>query len=183
MAYRARTRWSSAGGSSAQVPDRLALVGVVALGLSLGFGLDWPIVRGEAPQSGDVYARASFGYCHTGGGNNCVVDGDTAWIDGTRVRLADIDAPETHPPRCAHEERLGNLATARLTTLLNSGPVTLVTADRDTDRYGRKLRIVMVGGESVGERLVREGLARRWEGSRRSWCGSGLGDGDGDGVG
>ena len=39
-----------------------------------------------------------FGFCHKGGGSDCVVDGDTFWIDGTKIRIADIDTPETHGP-------------------------------------------------------------------------------------
>ena len=115
-------------------------------------------------------AARSFGLCVTGGGTNCVVDGDTFWIDGDKVRMADIDAPETHPPRCAEEKRLGEAATARLRALLNAGPVTLVPADRDTDRYGRKLRIVERDGRSLGAVLVSEGLAREWGGRREPWC-------------
>jgi endonuclease YncB( thermonuclease family) len=99
-----------------------------------------------------------------------VVDGDTVWIQGERIRIADIDAPETHPPRCAEEARLGSAATERLQTLLNQGPVTLEIADRDTDRYGRKLRIITRGGQSLGAQLVDEGLARRWIGRRQPWC-------------
>src|SRR6476659_781758 len=84
--------------------------------------------------------RASFGYCHTGGGTNCVVDGDTLWLGGEKIRVADIDAPETHPARCAEEQALGDRATRRLQQLLNNGAVSLVSIDRDRDRYGRKLR-------------------------------------------
>jgi endonuclease YncB( thermonuclease family) len=124
--------------------------------------------RGGSSASGSASAR--FGLCHSGGGTNCVVDGDTVWIHGERIRIADIDAPETHPPRCAEEARLGSAATERLQTLLNQGPVTLEIADRDTDRYGRKLRIVMRDGQSLGGRLVDEGLARRWTGRRQPWC-------------
>jgi micrococcal nuclease len=113
---------------------------------------------------------ASFGLCHTGGGTNCVVDGDTFWIGGEKVRIADIDAPETHPPRCDHEADLGDRATLRLQQLLNAGPVTLAAADRDTDRYGRLLRIVERDGRSLGDQLVEEGLARRWTGRRLPWC-------------
>jgi endonuclease YncB( thermonuclease family) len=75
------------------------------------------------------------------------------------------------PRRCAEEARLGAAATARLRALLNAGPVTLESIDRDTDRYGRKLRVVTRGGESLGGVLVDEGLARRYGGGRRSWCG------------
>ena len=42
--------------------------------------------------------------------------------------------------------------------------------DRDRDRYGRLLRLVMVNGESVGDTLVNEGLARWYEGGRKPWC-------------
>ncbi len=99
-----------------------------------------------------------------------MVDGDTAWIDGERIRIADIDAPETHPPRCPYEADLGDKATVRLAELMNAGRFELNMADRDTDRYGRKLRILVRGGRSLGDQLVAEGLARTWEGRRRPWC-------------
>jgi endonuclease YncB( thermonuclease family) len=113
----------------------------------------------------------TFGKCHSGGGLNCVVDGDTFWIDGEKVRIADIDTPETHPSRCAEEARLGNAATDRLQVLLNAGAFELEPINRDTDRYGRKLRIVMRNGQSLGGVLVSEGLARNYAGGRRDgWC-------------
>jgi endonuclease YncB( thermonuclease family) len=111
-----------------------------------------------------------FGSCYTGGGRNCVVDGDTFWMNGVKIRIAGIDAPETHPPHCSRERALGFAATRRLRQLLNSGPVTLTSIDRDQDRYGRKLRNVRVNGSDVGAALVREGLARRYAGGRRPWC-------------
>lgn len=114
--------------------------------------------------------RASFGFCHTGGGTNCVVDGDTLWIGSQKVRVADIDAPETHDYRCQEEKALGDRATQRLIQLVNSGTVTLQPIDRDEDVYGRKLRLVMVNGTSVGDTLVSEGLARYYEGGRKPWC-------------
>jgi len=113
----------------------------------------------------------SFGYCYTGGGWNCVVDGDTFWMEGVKIRVADIDAPETHPPHCSYEADLGERATARLHDLLNQGPVVLESLpDRDEDRYGRKLRIVTRNGNSLGDQLVGEGLARTWVGHREPWC-------------
>jgi endonuclease YncB( thermonuclease family) len=111
-----------------------------------------------------------FRLCHSGGGWNCVVDGDTFHYHFTRIRIADIDAPETHPPRCKREARLGQRATQRLQELLNQGPFTMHAIDRDEDQYGRKLRIVMRGGDSLGLQLVNEGLARQWIGRRQPWC-------------
>ena len=112
-----------------------------------------------------------FGYCLNGGGANCVVDGDTFYFGRDKVRIAGIDAPETHPPRCAAEARLGEAATHRLRDLLNSGEISLSMIDRDEDMYGRKLRNVAAGGADVGAVLIGEGLARDYAGGRRSWCG------------
>jgi endonuclease YncB( thermonuclease family) len=68
------------------------------------------------------------------------------------------------------EALLGDAATRRLTALLNNGPFTLAAVARDTDRYGRLLRIVTRKRESLGARLVSEGLAEPWRGRRRNWC-------------
>jgi micrococcal nuclease len=113
---------------------------------------------------------ASFDFCHEGGGMNCVVDGDTIWYRGNNIRIADIDTPETHAPRCAAEAELGAKATDRLHELLNDGAFSLANIDRDTDRHGRQLRLLTRDGESIGGTLVNEGLARWYEGGRRSWC-------------
>ncbi|MCH7628628.1 MAG: thermonuclease family protein [Proteobacteria bacterium] len=116
--------------------------------------------------------RARFGPCAPGPRVTCVVDGDTFWYRGTKIRIADINAPEVSHPSCPREAALGAAATRRLTELLNAGPFTLaVEGKRDTDRYGRALRVVARRGESLGLRLEREGLAERWRGRRGDWCG------------
>ncbi|MEC3912617.1 thermonuclease family protein [Sphingobium sp. CR2-8] len=154
-----------------------ALVYMLCLGLLLGwYGPVW-MARFDAPTismpmpgiAADVLS-ADFGYCHSGGGTDCVVDGDTFWFRGEKIRIADIDTPETHGPRCVAEGELGARATRRLQALMNRGPFTLETGDRDSDRYGRALRVVTRGGQSIGEQLVAEGLARRWDGARHPWC-------------
>jgi len=125
----------------------------------------------KAVEASGTAKTLSFGYCYTGGGWNCVVDGDTFWMEGVKIRVADIDAPETHPPRCPYEADLGQRATVRLHDLLNQGPFSLeFLPDRDEDRYGRKLRIVTRNGNSLGDQLVSEGLARTWIGHREPWC-------------
>jgi micrococcal nuclease len=98
------------------------------------------------------------------------VDGDTFWLEGVKYRVADIDAPEKLPSRCAREAELGNRATERLRELLNQGAFRLEDADRDTDIYGRKLRIVARNNQSLGHVMVTEGLARAWTGHRQPWC-------------
>ena len=117
-----------------------------------------------------VAQRVTFGACKWGGGTNCVFDGDTFWIGGAKVRIAGIDAPETHDYGCPEELALGERAAARLRELLNSGAVSLSSIDRDRDRYGRLLRNAAVDGRDVGEALIGEGLARAYGGGRRSWC-------------
>jgi len=101
-----------------------------------------------------------------------VVDGDTIWLEGVKIRVADIDAPETHPPRCTVEANLGTRATQRLQELVNAGPFEVQQAPdgRDEDRYGRKLRVLVRDGQSLGDVLVSEGLVRRWTGRREPWC-------------
>jgi micrococcal nuclease len=103
--------------------------------------------------------------------DNCVIDGDTFVMNGVTIRISDIDAPETHPPRCAREADLGDRATTRLSQLLSSGNFQLVRENRDVDRYGRQLRVVVRNGLSLGRKMVAEGLARPWTGKRRPWCG------------
>ena len=116
---------------------------------------------------------ASFALCGASARVTCVVDGDTFWLEGEKVRIADINAPETHQAMCDAERVRGKQATLRLLALLNAGPFDLVSQGRDTDRYGRLLRIVKRGGTSIGGRLVAEGLAEHWSGKRGDWCQTG----------
>lgn len=133
---------------------------------------------GEAIQTGLPRAsgarndrvRAHFTHCHSGGDTDCVVDGDTFYLAGAKVRIAGIDAPETHPPRCAREARLGRQATETLHALLNSGAVTMTGIGRDRDTYGRLLRNVAVDGRDVGQAMIAAGVAREYKLGRRSWC-------------
>jgi endonuclease YncB( thermonuclease family) len=127
--------------------------------------------EGSRVQSGDAH-RVTFAMCGTSTRENCVVDGDTFYFRGDKIRVADIDAPEMHPPRCDYEARLGDQATGTLLALLNAGPFTLADNPdgRDEDRYGRKLRIVVRDGASIGAMLVARGLARTWTGQRQPWC-------------
>lgn len=117
-------------------------------------------------------AGESFAVCGTLNRSACVVDGDTIDYHGQRIRMIDYDAPEIGEPKCAGERALGHRAKDRLVQILNSGEVEIrVKGKRDEDRYGRKLRLVLVNGHSVGDMLIAEGLAWPWEGRRHRWCG------------
>jgi len=138
----------------------------------------WPTsaedIEADQPQFGGKpigdLVKVDFGRCGTGSRFTCVVDGDTLWYKGDRIRIADIDAPEVSNPQCARELNLGEQATARMIALLNAGPISLQTTDTEYDRYGRRLLKVTRGGKSLGAILVREGLAERWGGPRIDWC-------------
>lgn len=86
-----------------------------------------------------------------------VNDGDTLRLtDGRRVRLLQVDAPELHG------DCFGRAALTALRRLAPKGA--RVTLARDptldaTDRYGRALRYVFVGGTNVNVALVRAGAA------------------------
>ena len=52
-----------------------------------------------------------------------IIDGDTINFDGVRIRIVQIDTPETFGPRCENELILGLKAKKRLRELLDSGTV------------------------------------------------------------
>lgn len=126
----------------------------------------------EAPTSDAASGQVSqFRKCVSGSRTNCVVDGDTIWMAGEKIRIADIDTPEISEPKCTSELTLGNKATARLIELINAGPFELhAWPGREEDRYGRKLRVLVRNGQSLGDMLVAEGLARTWSGRPEPWC-------------
>ncbi len=115
-------------------------------------------------------ASQHFALCGSARRVNCVVDGDTFYFRGEKIRVADINTPEVSEPKCAHEARLGAEATRRFQSLLNAGPIELRSGARDEDRYGRKLRTVHRNGRSLGDALVAEGLAHPWRGRKEDWC-------------
>lgn len=108
--------------------------------------------------------------CQGGKGRDCIIDGDTFRLSGQSIRIADIDTPETRDYGCDAEKTLGDRATVRMQQLLNAGAFELQPYARDEDQYGRKLRVVTRDGQSLGQILVAEGLARRWDGARHPWC-------------
>ena len=114
-----------------------------------------------------LFLAAALVICAPGPRDNCVVDGDTFWLDGEKVRIADIDAPEMDG-RCPYETQLARRSRDRLLVLLNSGRFEMHVEGQD--RYGRTLAVIVRNGHSLGDQLVSEGLARTWTGRREPWC-------------
>lgn len=135
--------------------------------------MGWPGAlrqAGAMPLPLPLISAALFALCQPGPRTTCVVDGDTFWLQGEKVRIADINAPETHQAGCPAEQALGDAATRRLIVLLNQGPFELTAEGRERDKYGRLLRIASRHGRSLGAQLVAEGLAEPWRGRRSDWC-------------
>ncbi len=112
---------------------------------------------------------------HDGSGRIAwVTDGDTFRLEsGERIRIAGIDAPETHrdQARCAGEVVLGLRAKDRATTLLAGRDVTVRRVGRS---YRRTVATADLDGRDVATELVRLGIAKWWPRGRPKpdWCGS-----------
>lgn len=152
----------------------LKLFGIVttlAIAAGIGAAWLWPSSQTINQMVASDLEQPRMALCGTGQRQNCVVDGDTIWLYGMKIRIADIDTPEVTKPQCTYEYDLGMQATYRLRDLLNQGPWSVKKiGDRDKDSYGREIRILTRSGQSIGDLLIVEGLARNWSGRRESWC-------------
>ncbi|WP_347335961.1 thermonuclease family protein [Bradyrhizobium murdochi] len=96
-------------------------------------------------------------------GQATVVDGDTLQIHGARIRLWGIDAPESSQ-LCRGEDssqyRCGGKAATELDAFIARRPVNCSPVSFDP--YGRTVATCSVGGNDLGEWLVRKGLALDW---------------------
>lgn len=131
--------------------------------------IDYSITGAVAARPEPIEGR--FVACSGAQRVNCVVDGDTFWYRAVKYRISDINSPEIGRPECEAERQLGMQAQVALLDRLNAGGLTMERRERrDIDPYGRKLRVVLQDGQSVGDALIARGLAHRWEGQKLSWC-------------
>lgn len=101
----------------------------------------------------------------------CIVDGDTIWQNGAKMRLLEIDTPETFDAQCDREKHLGEKATLRLQALMSNGYrlVDSGTKDRTSD-HRNLVHVVLPDGRDAGKVLVTEGLAQLWPNKGNRWC-------------
>jgi endonuclease YncB( thermonuclease family) len=108
------------------------------------------------------------------------VDGDTVKCDGVNLRpmgsgapyVSGFDAPEVQQhAKCAKENHLGILASARMSTLLQTEGLTIEISG-EKDRYQRPLVVLRLpDGTTIGQTLIDEGLARKWTPEYKGdWC-------------
>jgi len=125
--------------------------GSVALALTLASllaGVVLPQLATATPAPGRISGHAR------------VIDGDTLEIDGVRIRLEGIDAPES-AQRCKGRWfgtwACGSAATKALTKLVRNHEV--ICESRGRDVYRRVLAVCHADGVEINARLVHDGLA------------------------
>lgn len=130
----------------------LSCVALAVSALSAASAEPWPICSG-----GNRAAR----------GVTCVVDGDTIWFRGEKIRIANIDAPELRG-KCRAERRLARVARDRLRLILENFDIDIRRTGKD--RYGRTLATIRAGRIDVGDALIAGGHAAPWRGRQADWC-------------
>jgi endonuclease YncB( thermonuclease family) len=92
-------------------------------------------------------------------GSATVIDGDTLEIDGRRIRLFGIDAPELSQTcdRGGETWACGSAAADELRSMIGSYP--LSCEGSEVDIYGRLLAVCYIGGVDLNRTLVAEGWA------------------------
>lgn len=102
----------------------------------------------------------------------CVVDGDTLWLDGVKIRLEGFDTPEPQTAICGGraEVELAHRASDRLVELLNGNVWEIQYHGLDSTREKRRLATISIAGRDVGDILIEEGLARSWPDGKEWWC-------------
>lgn len=104
-----------------------------------------------------------------------IIDGDTVALPGgERLRLLDIDAPESFRSSCEAELVAGLKAKERLAQLLRGQDVTIERNGRD--RFKRTLGRLFTEDGDIGEILLTERLALPYVPGRKAerdahWCG------------
>jgi len=106
-----------------------------------------------------------------------VYDGDSIIVDAhpwpgmtirISVRVRGIDAPEIRG-KCQAEKKAALIARDRMAELAQGG---ILLENVGNGKYaGRVVADVVLRGESLAETMIKEGLARPYDGGKRaSWC-------------
>jgi micrococcal nuclease len=103
-----------------------------------------------------------------------IIDGDTLDVSIDlgfhiqhiiRLRLYGIDTPELKS-KDVSERQLANLATKKLTDLIE-GKIVTVKTHKSSDKYGRYLAEIIHDGVNINKLLLAEGFAKEYYGGKK----------------
>lgn len=98
------------------------------------------------------------------------IDGDTFALSEERIRIENIDTPETGAHAdCEREALLANDAASEASLALMMAKEIRVHRTGE-DRYGRTLARVALNGQDFGEAMIAEAYAVEWSGRQHDWC-------------
>jgi endonuclease YncB( thermonuclease family) len=137
------------------VPTRseFALACILAAGLVVAW-FQW------TPPENMSHAATAAAPASTIAGRASVIDGDTIEIHGERIRILDIDSPESRQTCTAQngsEWRCGQKAALALSDWIAQQTVTCATTTRD--KYDRHLARCSVAGQDLGQWMATNGWA------------------------
>ncbi len=125
-----------------------------------------PLLAAPAPASAE---EAGFMLCEALPHITCVWSGNSFYLRGQLIRLADIDAPERYTSACPAASNLSWLSAQRLRDLLNAGPFELERVSTASAAGGAP-RLVTRSGKSLGLDMVAAGMARPASAKTPDWC-------------
>jgi endonuclease YncB( thermonuclease family) len=117
------------------------------LGMVVAVALMLATQPGPAADTARLVGKVSF------------IDGDTFKIQGRRIRLFGMDAPETRQVCVVNKREYMCGRNAALALAGHIGQQTVICDARDLDRYGRIVAVCTVGGEDIGAWMVLSGWA------------------------
>jgi len=102
-------------------------------------------------------------------------DGDTCYVtvDGTKtkIRLLELDTPEISKPKCDAELQLGLKARDYLNGLIINATTIEFKTDYTEDYFGRILAHLIVNGEDVSAKIVKNNLGVIYDrNNKQDWC-------------
>ena len=102
-------------------------------------------------------------------------DGDTCYVtvDGTKtkIRLLELDTPEISKLKCDAELQLGLKARDYLNDLIVNATTIEFKTDYTEDYFGRILAYLIVDGEDVSAKIVKNNLGVVYDrNNKQDWC-------------
>lgn len=150
----------------ARIRRALIIGGLLFSGACAGIAASKMGWRPGKPDAGVLLQRA-MPVCHGPRRVSCVVDGDTIWLNGEKIRLSTFNTPEVNG-QCSREIALAQQATRKLSAVLSNNRFTVQR--QGLDRYDRRLAVIRIDGRDVADLMIAAGLAHEWQGFRQSWC-------------